>query len=97
MNAYEGAKRSFDIVLASLLLIVLAPVLLVTGAAIVIDSGLPILYSGRRVGKNGRAFFMHKFRTMVADAESRGGSSTPADDPRITRVGRYLRRQKLDE
>jgi lipopolysaccharide/colanic/teichoic acid biosynthesis glycosyltransferase len=61
------------------------------------DSRGPLFYKGRRVGVMGRPFDMVKFRTMVVDAETLGGSSTPEDDPRITRVGKSLRRYKLDE
>lgn len=57
----------------------------------------PVLYRGVRVGKNGAPFHMLKFRTMVVDAEKQGGSSTAEDDPRVTRVGAFLRRYKLDE
>jgi len=61
------------------------------------DSGGPVIYRGVRVGKDGKRFLMLKFRTMVTDADRRGGSSTPNDDPRITRVGAFLRKHKLDE
>jgi lipopolysaccharide/colanic/teichoic acid biosynthesis glycosyltransferase len=57
----------------------------------------PILYRGRRVGRSGDVFRMYKFRTMVVDADRLGSSSTAADDQRITPVGRWLRRWKLDE
>lgn len=57
----------------------------------------PILYRGRRAGLDGRPFDMLKFRTMTADAESRGGPTTSGDDPRVTRAGAILRRWKLDE
>src|SRR5689334_20145449 len=61
------------------------------------EDGGPALYSGTRVGKDGKLFPMHKFRTMVLNADKIGGPNTPDDDPRLTRIGRTLRRCKLDE
>lgn len=90
-------KRVIDIVASALGLLVLSPVLALIAAAIVLRSGRPVLYGGTRVGLNGRMFVMLKFRTMCADASRRGGSSTPGDDERLTSVGRFLRRYKLDE
>ena len=66
-------------------------------AAIKLDSEGPIFYRGRRVGLQGKPFHLFKFRTMVHNAEKIGGSSTAADDTRITRIGKYLRKHKLDE
>jgi len=97
MNVYPMAKRTFDATLAVLSLAALSPVLAVIAAAVKVDSKGPIFYRGRRVGRRGNAFEMLKFRTMVTDAEKLGGSSTPEDDPRITSVGKTLRRYKLDE
>ena len=91
------AKRLFDFSLATLGLVILSPVLAVTAIAIKWGSRGPVLYKGGRVGREGRAFKILKFRTMVANAEALGGSSTPEDDPRVTAVGRVLRRTKLDE
>jgi len=62
-----------------------------------LDSPGPVLYKGTRAGKDGKSFKMLKFRTMVVNADRIGGSSTPDDDPRITRVGQFLRKYKLDE
>jgi lipopolysaccharide/colanic/teichoic acid biosynthesis glycosyltransferase len=97
MNVYPMAKRTFDATLAALSLAALSPVLAVIAAAVKLDSKGPVFYRGRRVGRMGNAFEMLKFRTMVTDAEKLGGSSTPEDDPRITSVGKTLRRYKLDE
>ncbi len=94
---YAVAKRLFDLVFSALGLIVLSPVLLAIVVAIRRESPGPALYKGTRVGMNGARFKMNKFRTMVINADKIGGSSTPEDDPRITRVGRFLRRYKLDE
>jgi lipopolysaccharide/colanic/teichoic acid biosynthesis glycosyltransferase len=95
--AYPLLKRATDLVGAATGLVVLSPLLAVIALAIKAEDAGPILYAGRRVGKDGRPFGMYKFRTMVVNADKIGGSSTPDDDPRITRVGRVLRRHKLDE
>jgi exopolysaccharide biosynthesis polyprenyl glycosylphosphotransferase len=102
-----AVKRVFDVVVTILLLLALWPVMLIVALAIRLDSPGPILFSQQRVGENGRVFRMHKFRTMVADAEKRppppdfDAEGRPryklAHDPRITRVGRFLRRMSLDE
>jgi len=95
--SYNAGKRLFDFFLAFLASVVLAPVLLGVALAIVVDDRGPIFYRGSRVGQWGRPFHMWKFRTMLVNADKIGGSSTPEDDPRITRVGRVLRKYKLDE
>lgn len=94
---YSMAKRGFDVVVAGVGLIVLSPVLAVIALTTKANSKGPVFYRGRRVGLGGRRFDILKFRTMVANAEKIGGSSTPEDDPRVTSVGRMLRRYKLDE
>jgi lipopolysaccharide/colanic/teichoic acid biosynthesis glycosyltransferase len=93
---YRYLKRVIDIVAALLLLLITAPLSLLIALAIRLDSRGPVLYRGERVGRGGRLFRMNKFRTMRVD-DGRGPSSTADDDPRITRVGRWLRRTKLDE
>jgi lipopolysaccharide/colanic/teichoic acid biosynthesis glycosyltransferase len=101
-------KRTMDIVLSSFFLLLLSPLLLAIGVAILLDSGRPVLFKQRRAGKDGRPFTMIKFRTMVADAEERLAALVDLakleepvfkipDDPRVTRVGRFLRRTSLDE
>lgn len=90
-------KRLFDLLVALLGVIILSPLLLVISVWIRLDSPGPVLYRGQRVGRFGRPFRMFKFRTMVVDADRIGGSSSGDDDPRITRVGRFLRKFKLDE
>jgi lipopolysaccharide/colanic/teichoic acid biosynthesis glycosyltransferase len=94
---YPISKRAFDFFFAVLGLLILSPVLLAIAVAIKLDSTGSVFYKGTRVGLNGKLFEMYKFRTMVVNADKLGGSSTPDDDPRITRVGRFLRRYKLDE
>ncbi|WP_428419992.1 sugar transferase [Methylibium sp.] len=91
------AKRLVDLLLALGGLLLLAPLLLVIAAAIRLDSRGPVLFRQERVGRHGRLFRIHKFRTMVADASRRGPSLTVGDDARITRVGRWLRERRLDE
>jgi lipopolysaccharide/colanic/teichoic acid biosynthesis glycosyltransferase len=95
-RAYETAKRVFDLFSACAGLLLLAPVMFAVALAVRIDSPGPALYLGRRVGRYGRAFSIYKFRTMVVGAE-RFGTTTAQGDARITRVGKFLRRYKLDE
>jgi len=90
-------KRTFDIVVSSLGLLVLSPLLLLVAFVIKLDSSGPIFFRQRRVGRGFRPFFIFKFRTMAHDPSGRGRPITVGDDPRITRVGRFLRRTKIDE
>jgi lipopolysaccharide/colanic/teichoic acid biosynthesis glycosyltransferase len=90
-------KRLMDLVLSALALLLLGPVLLATAAAVALDSGLPVFFKQTRVGRGGRSFGMYKFRSMVRNAAALGPFNTAADDPRITRVGRFIRRTSLDE
>lgn len=91
------AKRSIDAILSFIALLVLSPVLGLVALTIRIFTPGPALYRGIRVGRSGCEFEMLKFRTMRVDAERVGGASTPDDDSRVTRVGTFLRRYKLDE
>ncbi len=90
-------KRLFDIVVSLAALLALSPVLAVTALAVMLESGLPVLFRQVRVGQGGREFGMYKFRSMVKNAAAIGPYHTSADDPRITRVGRFIRRTSLDE
>jgi lipopolysaccharide/colanic/teichoic acid biosynthesis glycosyltransferase len=90
-------KRAFDVVVSVIAIILLAPLLLAAALAVALQDGGPAFYRGERVGRGDRRFRILKFRTMVLDADRVGGSSTPDDDPRVTPVGRWLRRYKLDE
>jgi lipopolysaccharide/colanic/teichoic acid biosynthesis glycosyltransferase len=94
---YPLIKRVFDMVAASLALVLLFPLLAVLVCLIKFHDGGAVLYEGRRVGRDGQCFGMYKFRSMVPSADKIGGSSTPYDDSRITPVGRMLRRYKIDE
>lgn len=83
---------------ALVILLLLSPVFLAIATLIVLDTGLPVFYSRERIGQGGRPFMMHKFRTMIRDAETmEGGLSLSAQDERITRVGHRLRAFSLDE
>jgi exopolysaccharide biosynthesis polyprenyl glycosylphosphotransferase len=101
-------KRTFDVAGAGLGLVAVAPLMALIALAIKLDGGGPVLFRQTRVGRDGERFRICKFRTMVADAEERkaallarsdaeGGLFKMADDPRVTRVGRLLRRTSLDE
>jgi len=91
------AKRLFDIVFSFLGLVIVLPLLGGIAFLIKLDSGGPVFYRGMRVGKGGREFRIFKFRTMVKDAEKLGGPSSSADDPRLTKFGKFLRKHNLDE
>lgn len=95
---YELAKRLMDIIGGLLGVLILLITLPFTAIAIMIDSGLPIFYSQPRLGKGGVPYSIFKYRSMRKDAEA-DGQVRPAekDDPRVTRVGRFLRRTRLDE
>ncbi|HRW77572.1 MAG TPA: sugar transferase, partial [Candidatus Sabulitectum sp.] len=101
-------KRTADIIITSLLIILLLPVFIIAAAAVVIDSGLPVFYRQTRLGRDNAPFSMLKFRSMKQGAHERKAelrelnqSSGPLfkirNDPRVTRVGRFLRRWSMDE
>jgi len=91
-------KRLFDFCFASIVLMILAPVYLIIGVLILLDSKGPIYYAPHRKGEAGKTFKCYKFRTMsVNDNPINGTKSTVVDDPRITRIGRILRKNDLDE
>ena len=90
-------KRLFDIVFSLLGLMLTTPILLILAILIKREDGGPFFYRGVRVGRHGKLFRIFKFRTMVVNAEKIGGSSTADDDPRITRIGKFIRKHKLDE
>ncbi|MCK9375629.1 MAG: sugar transferase [Syntrophobacterales bacterium] len=90
-------KIIFDLILSGLALIITFPFLNIIAFIIRKEDGGPVFYRGERVGLNGKLFRIFKFRTMVVNAEKLGGPSTADDDPRITRIGRKLRKYKLDE
>lgn len=102
ITAYKGinnrvVKRVIDLVLAVLLFIFLLPFYIIIGAAIVFETGLPVFYRAPRGGYKGKPFRIFKFRTMVQNADQIGGGTTALNDSRITKVGNFLRKTKLDE
>jgi len=93
----DVAKRIFDIIASATGLVIFSPLMLVIAYLIKREDGGPVFYRGVRVGRYGKPFRIYKFRTMVVNAEKVGGPSTADDDPRITRIGKVLRKYKLDE
>jgi len=105
---YKFLKRFFDIVLSATALIVLSPLLLITAVLIIKEDGFPVIYSGLRCGKDMKSFPMHKFRSMYKDADARlaellkdneqtGRAFKIKDDPRITKIGNFIRKFSIDE
>jgi lipopolysaccharide/colanic/teichoic acid biosynthesis glycosyltransferase len=95
---YPWIKRGLDIIFALFGSVALLPLTVIIGVLIFAESGWPILFLQQRVGAQGRIFRMYKFRSMVKDAEVRTGPVWAKDnDPRVTKIGRWLRRYRLDE
>jgi sugar transferase (PEP-CTERM system associated) len=95
---FEAAKRVLDLLFAGVALIIAAPVVAMAAAAIRMTSRGPVLYAQTRVGKGGAPFTIYKFRSMRVDAEQMSGAVwSPRNDPRVTGLGRFLRRSRLDE
>jgi lipopolysaccharide/colanic/teichoic acid biosynthesis glycosyltransferase len=90
-------KFFFDVLASLVGLVLFSPVFLIMSWMIKCGDNGPVFYRGMRIGRFGKPFRIVKFRTMVADAEYIGASSTPENDPRITNIGRFLRKYKLDE
>jgi lipopolysaccharide/colanic/teichoic acid biosynthesis glycosyltransferase len=90
-------SRILDIVISGIALLVLLPLICLIGFGIILTSPGPVLFSQTRVGRHRKLFRVFKFRTMVIDAESLGSSVTAGKDKRVTPIGAYLRRTKLDE
>ena len=90
-------KRCFDVVVSAIMLLILAPVFLVLAIAIKLDSPGPVFYRQVRVTQYGQEFRIFKFRSMVSDADKRGSLVTVSGDSRITRVGKFIRKCRLDE
>ncbi len=90
-------KRFFDIVFSLIGLIIMSHLFLIIAILIKSEDKGLVFYRGVRVGRSGKPFRMFKFRTMVVNADKIGGPSTSDDDPRITKIGKFLRKYKLDE
>ncbi|MBQ9309632.1 MAG: sugar transferase [Bacteroidales bacterium] len=99
MNKLEHFfKRSFDVALSGLLMLVFSPLFVICWLAVLIEDGRPVIYRQERIGLKGRPFGIMKFRTMRNDAEKDGPELYAGDnDPRLTRVGKFLREHHLDE
>lgn len=90
-------KRAIDIIVSGIGLVILSPICLILAICIVADSPGGVFFRGPRVGKNGKVFYIYKFRSMVKDAEGHGKWNVGDNDTRITRMGHFLRKSKLDE
>jgi lipopolysaccharide/colanic/teichoic acid biosynthesis glycosyltransferase len=89
--------RFFEVLICALGVVLLSPLYVVLALSVKFHDGGTVLYKAKRMGKDGKPFLLYKFRTMVPNAESMGGAITSAGDSRITRVGKVLRKYKLDE
>ena len=94
---YRFVKRAFDAVSCGCALIVLAIPMAIIAAKIKLESSGPVIYSQRRVGKDGKIFNVYKFRSMYTDAETRGARWAAGDDPRVTPFGKFMREKRIDE
>jgi lipopolysaccharide/colanic/teichoic acid biosynthesis glycosyltransferase len=90
-------KRLFDVCVSIMLILILFPLIMVVALLVKMGSSGPVFFMQDRVGLNGRLFKMYKFRSMVANAESQGPYFTSTGDPRITKIGRFIRKTSLDE
>ncbi|WP_405174899.1 sugar transferase [Paenibacillus sp. FSL H8-0261] len=90
-------KRVIGLIIALILIILLLPFLFLIAIAIIVDSGFPVFYKADRGGYRGKTFKIFKFRTMINNADKIGGGTTALNDNRITKVGKFLRRTKMDE
>lgn len=90
-------KRLFDILSSAIAFILLSPLLIVLAVAIMIDSKGGVFYKQKRIGKNGKAFMLYKFRSMRTGSDRKGLITVGSNDDRTTKVGRFIRKYKLDE
>ena len=97
MRPYLSFKRVTDIVIGGTALVLLAVPLAITALVIKLESRGPALFTQRRLGRGGRPFTIYKFRSMRTDAEVKGAQFATSSDPRITRIGRYIRKSRIDE
>ncbi|WP_111669241.1 sugar transferase [Algoriphagus litoralis] len=91
------AKRAFDILFSSMVILFGLPIFLMVAALTKITSKGPVFYKQERIGRNGKPFFIYKYRSMIVDAEANGPQLTTDDDPRITKWGKFMRKTHLDE
>jgi len=97
MKIYNIVKRIFDFFASAIGIILLLPIFLAVAIAIKKNSPGPVFYISWRIGKNNKPFKIYKFRTMVVNADKMGGPSTASDDPRLTKIGLFLKKYQLDE
>lgn len=97
MSYYGNFKRGLDIFIALAAMVILSPVLVAIGITIRLSSKGPAVFKQERAGKNGRPFVFYKFRTMTLDVDPFGPSPKSGQDPRLTKVGKFLRESSLDE
>lgn len=98
MKIYPLVKRTFDVCFASITSLLLSPILIVTAAIIKIDSKGPVIFKQQRLGRDGKPFWIYKFRSMTVGAEKQGtGVYSGKGDSRITRVGKIIRATSIDE
>lgn len=90
-------KCLFDIIFSLLGLVITSPLLLLVAVLIKVNSPGPVFYLSKRIGRNGKPFKMYKFRSMVVEADKIGGPSTAANDSRLTKIGKSLKKYQLDE
>jgi lipopolysaccharide/colanic/teichoic acid biosynthesis glycosyltransferase len=89
--------RFLDVLIAVCAVVLLSPVMVVVAICILLETGRPVLYRQTRIGQDGREFAMLKFRSMRVNADSKGPYFTEVDDPRITQVGKFIRKTSIDE
>lgn len=94
---YRFTKKLIDLVTSIIGLVVSIPIIVIAGILIKLETKGPIIYTQERVGKNGQLFEIYKLRTMYHNAEKDGMQWAQKDDPRVTKVGRYLRKTRIDE
>lgn len=94
---YNIAKRLMDIVLSTIGILISLPIIIIFGILIMIESKGFFIYSQKRVGKDGKVFTMYKMRSMYIDAEHMGEMWAKQDDIRVTRIGRFIRKKRIDE
>ena len=95
---YKYIKRFFDIFASLIGIVLLSPIMLITAVAIKLDSKGPVIFKQERLGKGGKVFLIYKFRSMCPGAEGMGtGQYSFADDPRVTKVGKFIRATSIDE
>jgi exopolysaccharide biosynthesis polyprenyl glycosylphosphotransferase len=96
-NLYDIFKRIMDIILALIGLIIGIPLIIIFGIAIAVESPGGIFYTQDRLGKDGKVFKIYKLRSMVCNAEKNGAQWAEKDDPRVTKVGSFIRKTRIDE